>query len=233
LLHGYRKALCVSQFVEESLAQERCWPQVQTCLHYINTDRFRPDAEVRRSLRRKFGCENNFVILAVGHLIKEKGFDVAIRALAELPANAVLWVVGTGAEIAKLQDLSCELGLMDRVMFFGQQVEVQPFMQAADCLVCPSVWAEAAGFVNLEGLSTGLPVVASRIGGIPEYVDDGQTGLLFPPGDYHALAKLLRRLQDAPAERTRLGEVGRATAVQRFSIANRIGRVLDQYRDWA
>jgi glycosyltransferase involved in cell wall biosynthesis len=63
-------------------------------------------------------------------------------------------------------------------------------------------------------------------------VDDGQTGLLFPPGDYHALAKLLRRLQDAPAERTRLGEAGRAAAVQRFSIANRIGGVLDLYRDW-
>jgi glycosyltransferase involved in cell wall biosynthesis len=121
---------------------------------------------------------------------------------------------------------------MNRLMFFGQQVEVQPFMQAADCLVCPSVWAEAVGFVNLEGLSSGLPVVASRIGGIPEYVEDGQTGLLFPPGDHHALAKLLRRLQDAPEERTRLGEAGRNAAVERFSVANRIGTVLDLYRDW-
>ena len=85
-------------------------------------------------------------------------------------------------------------------------------MQAADCLVCPSLWAEAAGLVNLEALSTGLPVVASRIGGIPEYVEDGKTGMLFPPGDHQALAALIRRLMDTPEEYQQL-----AAAAQRVT----------------
>src|SRR5262249_30654550 len=162
---------------------------VESCLHFINTDRFRPNLAIREAVRREHGCEQRFVALLAAHLIPEKGVDVAIRALVETPQNVVLWIVGTGPEQACLQALTAKLGLPDRIKFFGQQPEVQPFMQAADCLLCPSLWAEAAGFVNIEALATGLPVLASRIGGIPEYVDDCRTGILFPPGDHQALAE--------------------------------------------
>ena len=209
LLGRYRKVLSVSRFVEECLAQQRIWPPAESCLHFINTDRFRPDRAVRHWVRQQHACEGKFVVLAVAHLIPQKGIDIAIRAIGESRPNTVLWVVGGGSETAHLKALAAELGLKDRVKFFGHQAEVQPFMQAADCLVCPSLWAEAAGLVNLEALSTGLPVLASRIGGIPEYVDDGQTGLLFAPGDFHELAKLLRQVQDGIDERGHLGEAGR------------------------
>jgi glycosyltransferase involved in cell wall biosynthesis len=72
----------------------------------------------------------------------------------------------------------------------------------------------------------------SRASSVRQKTKSISSGLLFTPGDYHALAKLLRRLRDAPEERTRLGEAGRTTAVERFSVANRIGGVLDLYRDW-
>jgi glycosyltransferase involved in cell wall biosynthesis len=92
------------------------------------------------------------------------------------------------------------------------------------------LWSEAASLVNLEGLAAGLPVVASRVGGIPEYVEDGHTGFLFPPGDDAALADCLARLRDDPALRLRLGEQARAAAVERFSPHSRLADFLNLYR---
>jgi glycosyltransferase involved in cell wall biosynthesis len=230
LLKRYRKVWCVSRFVQDCLTQQQGWSNLACCRHFINTHRFRPDAKVRRALRRDQGCEDAFVVLAVANLIREKGIDVALRAVAELPRSVFLWIVGSGSEEVSLQSLRDALGLQRRATFFGQQAHVQPYMQAADCLACPSLWAEAAGLVNLEALSTGLPVLASRIGGIPEYVDDGQTGFLFPPGDHNALAALIQRLHDAPGECRRLGETARATAVRRFSVSSKIDEYLALYR---
>ncbi len=231
LLKRYRKVWCVSHFVHDCLTAQRNWSNLECCLHFINTDRFRPDRKVREAIRREHGCENRFVALAVAHLIPQKGIDVAIRAIALTPAHAALWIVGGGDESANLKALAVELGVEDRVKFFGQQALVQPFMQGADCLVCPSLWAEAAGLVNIEALSTGLPVVASRVGGIPEYIDDGNTGILFPAGNHQALAESICRLAEKTPEECRLlSEVARATAVERFSVASKINDYLDLYR---
>jgi glycosyltransferase involved in cell wall biosynthesis len=230
LLRRYRQVWCVSRFVHDCLAQQRSWTNLNCCLHFINTDRFQPDPQVRQAYRADHGVEGRFVALVVANLIAEKGVDVALRALALTPAAVVLWVVGGGVEADNLQALSHKLGVAERVRFFGQQTLVEPFMQAADCLLCPSLWAEAAGLVNLEALSSGLPVLASRIGGIPEYVEDGKTGLLFPPANHEALAALMCRLAGHPAECRRLSAQARASAVERFSVANNINDYLDLYR---
>jgi glycosyltransferase involved in cell wall biosynthesis len=230
LLKRYRKVWCVSRFVEDCLARQQSWSNLACCLHFINTDRFRPDIEVRQKVRGELACADHFVVLAVANLIREKGIDVLLHALAQTPPDVRLWVVGTGPEAAALERLRDELGLEQRVRFFGQQVHVQPFMQAADCLVCPSLWAEAAGLVNVEALSTGLPVLASHTGGIPEYVEDGVTGYLFPAGNDQALAAGIRRLRDDPERCRRLGTAARTAAVQRFSAPARINDYLDLYR---
>src|SRR5262249_8882483 len=140
LLKRYRKVWCVSRYVQECLAAQGTWSNLVSCLHFINTDRFRPDAGVRRAGRRDPGCRDCFLALGVANLIPEKGIDVAVRALTQTPADTVLWVVGTGPEAGRLQALAESLGLGHRVKLFGQQVHVQPFMQGADCLVCPSLW---------------------------------------------------------------------------------------------
>jgi glycosyltransferase involved in cell wall biosynthesis len=223
LLSRYRQVWCVSQFVQDLLARQQSWSNLNCCLHFINTDRFRPDPVVREQVRKAHGVQGRFVVLVVANCIAEKGVDVALRALARTAP-------GSGIELSNLQKLSQELGVADRVTFFGQQTQVQPYMQGADCLACPSLWAEAAGLVNLEALSTGLPVLASRIGGIPEYVEDGQTGYLFAPGDYEALATLIGRLHEHPAECRRLGVNARTSAVERFSVGARMNDYLDLYR---
>ena len=226
----YFKMLCVSDFVS-SHARRYAGARAERIYYFVNVDRFRPDAEARREVRRTLGVEENtFVIVAVAHLIKDKGIDVLIRAMAESSADMRLWVVGQGPERQHLESLADEFGLRDRVRFLGSRRRVEPLLQAADCLVSPSVWAEAAGLVNLEALACGVPVVASRIGGIPELIDDGRTGILFSPGDHRELAGLLMRLQADEPGRLRMGGAARSTAVERFSPQCLLDEHLDHYR---
>lgn len=233
LLSRYRQVWGVSRYVCDCLAQQQSWSNLQCCPHFINTDRFRPDAATRQRVRQQLGVEDRFVAVTVANLIPEKGIDIALRALAQSPERVVLWVTGRGDDETRLKALAAELGIASRVVFFGQRANVEPLLQAADCLVCPSLWAEAAGLVNLEALSTGLPVLASRIGGIPEYVDDGLNGHLFAAGDHAQLAALLTRLSYASDECRRLGAAARAAAIERFSPAARIEKYLDLYRSYS
>jgi glycosyltransferase involved in cell wall biosynthesis len=220
----------VSQFVLNDLQSRQICSNLFVSRHFINTERFRPDAGVRADLRRRLGVEGCFVVLTAAHLIKEKGIDVLIRAMTELPPNVVLWIVGGGVESEKLRELSSELHLKTRVYFHGYQKDVAPYMQAADCFVCPSLWAEAAGLANLEASASGLPVIASRTGGIPEHVQHNHTGFLFLPGDHRELARCVRLLQEDPALHWKMSEQARAHAVERFSADVRVHEFLEMYR---
>ena len=230
LASPYRKVLCVSDYVLAQ-ARELAGPRAERIHHFVNTDRFRHDPSVRREVRRALGVGEEFVAITVAYLIKDKGIDVAVKALAQLAEDVVLWVVGQGPEQGNLQALADDLGVGRRVRFLGPKRNVEPFMQAADCALCPSVWAEAAGLVNLEALACGLPVVASRIGGIPEFVEDGRNGFLFAPGDHRELAERIQRLHDEPEHRQRLGQQARSIVTDRYSIQSLLAEHLGVYRD--
>ena len=90
LLKRYRQVWCVSQFVHNCLANQRTWSNLHCCRHFVNTDRFRPDAAARARLRGQHGVDERFVILVIAQLIDAKGVDLAIKALAELPAHCAL-----------------------------------------------------------------------------------------------------------------------------------------------
>lgn len=230
LLKRYEQVWCVSEFVQNSLAAQGTWSNLHCCLHFINTDRFRPDPGVRAQMRGEHGVEDRFVVTVIAQLIHDKGIDLVIQALTELPEKAVLWIVGAGAQADDLRALAGRLGVEDRVRFWGLQRQVEPFLQASDCFVLPSRWQEAAGLVVLEAQASGLPVVASRIGGIPEHIAEGQSGLLFTPNDPHELASHLRLLcLDAP-RRERMAAEARLHAVERFSVESRLPELLNLYR---
>jgi glycosyltransferase involved in cell wall biosynthesis len=219
-----------SQYVMSCL-QEMYWPNAQVLYHCLNTERFRPDPAVRRQMREALGFRDEYIVLFVAYFLKDKGGDIALRALAELPANVVLWIVGDGPEWENLQALARDLDLEPRVRFLSPRRHVELYMQAADCLICPSVWADAAGWVNLEGQACGLPVIASRTGGIPELVADGQTGYLFPPGDHRELADRVNRLLSDEPARLRMGQQARCLVLDRFSWESQVEHQLDVYRD--
>ncbi len=230
LFRRYSKVLCISDFVVHCLEHQGSWSNISRCTYFINTNRFQPRADVRQQVRKRFEADEKFIVLLVANLIKEKGGDVAIRALAELPESMELWIVGDGRDQPRLVDLCDELSISHRVRFLGNQRNVEPFMQAADCLVCPSTWGEATGLVNLEALACGLPVVASAIGGIPEFVTDERTGLLFAPANHRELAEKLRRLYEDPELARRLSRHARLDAVEKFSIERRIPEYVHAYR---
>lgn len=230
LMRRFETIICVSDFVAESLRREGIHGRLESHAHFINTERFRPDETTRESVRRELEAGDKFVVLMVGYLIPEKGADVLVRAAAKLPSDVVIWIVGAGPEAARLEQMARNLGLGQRVRLLGNRSRVQPFMQAADCLACPSVWEEAAGLVNLEGLACGLPVVASRIGGIPEIVEHEGTGLLVTPDSAEELAEAIHRLFKEPELRSRMGREARSVAVERYAPEENLPEYLDLYR---
>jgi glycosyltransferase involved in cell wall biosynthesis len=230
-LKRYSKVLCVSDFVLECLKAEGVWSNLCCHTHFVNTERFRPNYIVRSRLRKELNVEGQFVLIVVAQLISAKGVDVVLEALSRLSNSVVLWIFGDGPEATRLRELCKALSLEVRVRFFGYQMDVSPYMQAADCLVCPTVWAEAAGLVILEGLACGLPVIASAVGGIPQFVEDSRTGFLFPAGDNRQLADRIHRLEGNPEACKRMGLEARSIALERFSPEKRLGEYLELYRN--
>jgi len=228
LMRRFRKTLCISEYVKSEL-QKQHWPNLHVLYNFVNTERFRPDPEQRREARRSLGVDGEFVALTVAYLIKDKGVDVAVKALAELPEDVVLWIVGDGPERGNLEALAQDLNLGRRVRCFGSLQTIVPLIQAADCFLCPSVWKEGAGSANLEAMACGLPDIASRIGGIPELVEDGRNGFLFTPGDHRELAERIHRLREDPELRHRMGQEARSLIVERYSTHSLLSEHLGVY----
>jgi glycosyltransferase involved in cell wall biosynthesis len=170
-------------------------------------------------------------VLAVGRLTRQKGFDVAIRAFAPVSAQipgARLEIAGEGEERPFLSRLIRELGLVGSVTLLGQRDDVSELMQRADVLVHPARW-EGFGLVLLEAMSAGLPIVASRVGAIPEVVDDEITGVLVPPDDPKALAAALLRVLREPQLRQDFVEAGFSRLKSRFSVERMAARTAAVY----
>lgn len=128
-------------------------------------------------------------LLFVGQLIRGKGVQLLLEAMARMKTPRTLDVVGTGNMAEALKALAERLGLEDRVRWHGFQPNPQDWMQAAKCVVVPSFWQEPYGLVAAEAVALGRPVVAFAIGGLPEACDGKAT--LVPPGDVDALARAL------------------------------------------
>jgi glycosyltransferase involved in cell wall biosynthesis len=187
------------------------------------------------ALRERLGARDGALLLAtLGRLAADKGNDRALRAFAELGRDDVrLAVVGEGEQDAALRSLASELGIADRVSFPGglAQAEVPDALRAADVFWFPTVRDEAAPLVVPQAMAVGLPIVASRMGGIPEYLArDGEHGVLVPAGDPTALAAATRPLLDDADRRARIGAAARDRAVAEFSIETMTERTIAVYR---
>ncbi len=151
-------------------------------------------------------------ILAIGRLVPQKGFDLLIEAFAKASLQGCdLVIAGEGPEREALEALSRSLGKEGEVRFSGRvdRPAAVGLFKGCDFFVLPSR-REPLGIVNLEAMAAGKAVVAARVGGVPEIVEDGVTGLLFPGGDPGELSKALTRLSSDTALRDRLGAAGKA-----------------------
>jgi glycosyltransferase involved in cell wall biosynthesis len=158
--------------------------------------------------------------LCYGRLVDDKGFDVALHALAEVPEVQVV-LAGDGIARPDLERLALRLGVSDRVTFLGfvHPDSIHALINEVSFVVVPSRFKDPAPLVTVEAALMGRPVVASKRGGIPEIIYDGETGHLVPAEDPAALAAAMRALIADPAQAERMGSLARARALARFSIA--------------
>jgi glycosyltransferase involved in cell wall biosynthesis len=157
-------------------------------------------------------------LIAVGRLKAPKDFVTLIRALAALPAESFEGlIVGEGPDRAAVEAEIRRLGLDERVRLAGERRDVPALLAASDVFVLSSD-SEGLPVSVLEAMATELPVVASRVGGLPELVVDGETGILVPPGDARELGAALGRLTADPELRRRFGAAGRARAEAIFDL---------------
>ena len=200
----------------------------------IDASRWEPTAEIREraaAIRGRFG--DRPLVLFAGRMVPYKGVDVLLRALVDTPAAAVL--VGRGPSLNRWQALAASLQLDSRVTFAGEvpHVELAALYHACDMFVLPSVTrAEAFGYVQLEAMACGKPVISTRVpSGVPWVNRDGETGLIVPPGDVHALRAAIATLAGDPDGRTRMGATGRSRVESEFSIARMRASVAALYHD--
>ncbi|HOU53155.1 MAG TPA: glycosyltransferase family 4 protein [Myxococcota bacterium] len=158
------------------------------------------------------------LLVFLGALTRGKGLDLLLRAMTLLPREVRLRVLGTGPQEAWLREVAGHLGVAPRVEWSGAlpRAAIAGHLREALCLVVPSREPETFGLVGLEAFRHGTPVIASRAGGVGEWLQEGRTGLAFPPGEWRALAQVLGELRQDPARARAMGLAGREVLSQRF-----------------
>ena len=194
----------------------------------VDLEKFHPDYESKSETRAALGLRDDQpVVGVVGQLTRRKGQLELIEAVAEVAREipeARLLVIGEplfnrDEEYAEhLRQVAMSPGISDRVRFLGARSDVPQLMQAMDVLVLNS-YEEAFALTVLEGLASGIAVLATKVGGTPEMITHDQNGWLVPPRDDASLAQALIDLLKDSDLRARLGQNARATAVARFSVA--------------
>ncbi|HKB09015.1 MAG TPA: glycosyltransferase [Vicinamibacterales bacterium] len=173
-------------------------------------------------------------VVTVANLRREKGHDVLIDAAALVVrrfADARFDLIGGGSELASLQERVARLGISHAVSFLGHCEDIPSRLTESDLFVLPSR-SEAFPNAVLEAMAAGLPIVASRIGGLVELIDDGRTGVLVPPGDAAALANAIGALMADAARAAELAAAGREAA-RRYSFARMVAAFDALYlREW-
>jgi glycosyltransferase involved in cell wall biosynthesis len=211
--------LCASLFIRERLLATG-FPESRTHTHYIGVD--------CQAIRLRENFEERPVILHVARLVEVKGTRYLLRAFATLAQRydgVQLLIIGDGPLRRPLEALAVSAGIRDRVEFLGalRHADVLAWMRKAAMLVLPGIRTatgreEGLGMVLLEAAATGLPVIGSRVGGIPECILEGRTGFLVPERDDAALAQRMAELLDDTVKRRQMGTEGRALVERRFDI---------------
>jgi glycosyltransferase involved in cell wall biosynthesis len=218
------RVVAVSEHTREHMVRVEGAPaeKIRVIKNGIDFDRVKPSGpEAVGRVRGDLATGDAHLLLVPARLHPEKGHSHLFRALpalrSKLQRRLVVLLAGAGPFEAAYRDEVRQLGCEEMVRFLGFRRDITDLMCAADLVVVPSV-AEAFGLVLAEALYLGRTVVATRVGGIPEIVDDGLDGILVPPGDSAALADAIARLLEHPEERNRLAGAGRRKVEQRFSF---------------
>jgi glycosyltransferase involved in cell wall biosynthesis len=231
-LPRYETVICVSQDLHD--AAVACGVPPERCVlleNGIDLSQYTRKLAQGDAKRRLGVAPDQFVLGAVGRLSPEKGFDCLIRSVHELlrdGLNLALVIAGDGDDGPRLERLIDELGVRGRVRLLGYCADPRIVYEAVDMFVLSSV-REGLPNVLLEAMASQVPVIATRIAGIPRLIQDGDNGLLVTAGDAAMLKRTLIRLCGDAVLRTRLGQAGQRTVEQRYSFAVRMRKLVEIY----
>jgi D-inositol-3-phosphate glycosyltransferase len=237
ILAGADRVICATELERDSLRQLYDAPEAKIAVIPLGVDleRFRPVS--KQDARSALGLNGERIILFVGRIEPLKGIDILINAasLLESDVECTVLVVGgdesSQTEVAELQDLARDRGIEHRVAFVGAvDHETLPlYYNAADVCVVPSHY-ESFGLVAVEAMASGVPVVASRVGGLTGTIKDGETGYLIPWLCPEPFAERIELLLENEPLRNNLGEAARA-AMSRYRWENVAEAVLGLYEE--
>jgi sugar transferase (PEP-CTERM/EpsH1 system associated) len=203
----------------------------------VDTSRFIRRPGESQETRQRLGLgDESLVIGAVGRLVSIKDHSTLLKAaeiLIDRGIPVAVLLVGSGPELANLQKfVAASPRLSGRVFFTGAASDVAPLLNAMDIFVLPSL-SEGMSNTLLEAMASGVPVVATRVGGNPELVDEERSGRLFEPGDVVGLSAMLERMARDSDLRQELGYAARRRAVEHFSLEGMIERYHNLYMELA
>ncbi len=188
----------------------------------------------RAEFRHLFGIpEDRFVVGWIGRMTAIKRVPdilAAFKALRDRGVEATLCLVGDGPDRDAIEQLASDLGIVRDVLLVGYQRDVAPYYAFFDALLLPSA-NEGTPVVAIEALAAERPVVATRVGGVPDVVDNGESGFLVEVGDIEALAGRLEQLARDPELRARLGRTGRKRVVPRYRVERLVDDIDELYRE--
>ncbi len=231
-LPRYERVICVSDDLLESCLAAGV--PAKNCVlleNGIDTTEYARRQTVAEAKAARGLPTDGVVIGAVGRLSGEKGFDVLIRSTHALVSRGLdvrTVIVGEGGERANLERLIRELDLGDRVRLAGWQAEVRPYFEAMDVFALSSL-REGLPNVLLEAMALEVPIVSTRVNGVPRLVQDGRNGFLVNAGDLDGLTTALAGLVANPALRDVFRAAGRRTVETRYSFATRMTRLARLY----
>ena len=235
------RSIAISDVVQKHLLRDFRIPETRVRLVYNGIDSAHyavaPDAALLRQYRRRWRIlEDRPVMGGIGRLAagEVKGFDLLLGAACllkeEIPGLQVL-IVGEGPRRPFLEDVAERLGILSQVRFVGGMDDIRIPLALMDLLVFPSRWPEAFGLVLVEAMAAGKPVVAVRIGAVPEIIRDGTDGLLTDPEDIQGLAQGVSRVLNDRALAQRLAAQARARIQERFDVKRMAMEVESVYRE--
>jgi len=231
------KVICVSDYGYRSLVDRGLFPEgrCQRIYNGVDLSRVVESRERAAAFRRRFSIpDGRTVITQVSWIIPEKGIPDLLRAarlvVGERPGSHFV-IVGEGAFRDEYMAKGRELGLEEHLTWTG--LIEDPFTagvyDATDILCQASRWGEVFGWVIAEAMAYGRPVVATRVGGIPEVVREHESGYLIERGDVAALAENLRALIDDPGRRIAMGKAGREKVQTLFDLQKNVKQLLESY----
>ncbi len=189
----------------------------------------------RQEARQSFSVgPQEIIIISVANLLENKGHKVLLKALSLLgiqERKVKCWIVGQGAMAEELKEYARQLNLDSRIVFWGERQDVPQLLTASDIFVLASIHREGLSVSVLEAMAYQVPVIATKVGGIPEAIEDGVSGLLIAPNDPVALAAAIEELISSQEKRLEYAQAGVKKFKEKFEFKNMIVRIEKLYRE--